>query len=81
MADTILTILLFIVLIEVIIITYLWNRQKEIVEDLAEDCNNFIDTELELESIILNAKANKELPSITVEKIEKVLFPDNKQVK
>jgi hypothetical protein len=46
MADTILTILLFIVLIEVIINTYLWNRQKEIVEDLAEDCNNFIDTEL-----------------------------------
>lgn len=62
MADTILTILLFIVLIEVIINTYLWNRQKEIVEDLTEDCNNFIDTELELESIILSAKANKELP-------------------
>lgn len=81
MADTILTILLFIVLIEVIINTYLWNRQKEIVEDLTEDCNNFIDTELELESIILSAKANKELPFVTVEKIEKVLFPDNKQVK
>ena len=81
MADTILTILLFIVLIEVIINTYLWNRQKEIVEDLAEDCNNLIDTELELESIILNAKANKELPFITVEKIEKALFPNNNPTK
>ena len=81
MADTILTILLFIVLIEVIINTYFWNRQKEIVKDLAEDCNNFIDTELELESIILSAKANKELPFVTVEKIEKVLFPDANQVK
>lgn len=81
MADTILTILLFVVLIEAIINTYLWNRQKEIVEDLVEDCNNFIDTELELESIILNAKSSKELPFITVEKIEKVLFPDANQVK
>lgn len=81
MADTILTILLFVVLIEAIINTHLWNKQKEFVEDLVEYCNNFIDTELELESIILNAKANKELPFVTVEKIEKVLFPDNKQTK
>ncbi len=81
MADTILTILLFIVVIEAIINAYLWNRQKEIVEDLVEDCSNFIDTELELESIILNAKANKELPFITVEKIEKALFPNNNPTK
>ena len=81
MADTILTILLFIVVIEAIINAYLWNRQKEIVEDLVEDCNNFIDTELELESIILNAKANKELPFITVEKIEKALFQNNNPTK
>lgn len=81
MADTILTILLFIVVIEAIINAHLWNKQKEFIEDLLEDCNNFIDTELELESIILNAKANKELPFVTVEKIEKVLFPDANQVK
>lgn len=81
MADTILTILLFIVVIEAIINAHLWNKQKEFIEDLLEDCNSFIDTELELESIILNAKANKELPFITVEKIEKVLFPDANQVK
>lgn len=81
MVDTILTILLFIVLIEAIINTYLWNRQRDIVEDLVEDCNSFIDTELRLESIILNAKANKELPFVTVEKIEKVLFLDANQVK
>lgn len=81
MADTILTILLFIVVIEAIINAHLWNKQKEFIEDLLEDCNSFIDTELELESIILNAKANKELPFVTVEKIEKVLFPDNKQTK
>ena len=81
MADTRLTILLFIVVIEAIINAYLWNRQKEIVEDLVEDCSNFIDTELELESIILNAKANKELPFITVEKIEKALFPNNNPTK
>lgn len=81
MGDTILTILLLVIVIEAIINAYLWNKQKEIVEDLAEDCNNFVDTELELESIILSAKANKELPFVTVEKIEKVLFPDNKQTK
>lgn len=81
MADTILTILLFIVVIEAIINAHLWNKQKEFIEDLLEDCNSFIDTELELESIILNAKANKELPFVTVEKIEKALFPDNKQTK
>lgn len=81
MTGIILVILYFIITVEVIVAIYLWDRQEELVQNLKEELDEIVDTELELETIILNAKANKELPFITVEKIEKVLFPDNKQTK
>ena len=81
MTGIILVILYFIITVEVIVAIYLWDRQEELVQNLKEELDEIVDTELELESIILSSKANKELPFVTVEKIEKVLFPDNKQVK
>ena len=81
MGDTILTILLLVIVIEAIINAYLWNKQKEILEDLMEDYDNLIDTQLKLEGIIIASKSNNEFAVETVKKIEKVLFPDNKQVK
>lgn len=81
MTGIILVILYFIITVEVIVAIYLWDRQEELVQNLKEELDEIVDTELELETIILNAKANKELPFITVEKIEKVLFLDNKQTK
>lgn len=81
MGDTILTILLLVIVIEAIINAYLWNKQKEILEDLMEDYDNLIDTQLKLEGIIIASKSNNEFAVETVKKIEKVLFPDNKQTK
>lgn len=81
MTGIILVILYFIITVEVIVAIYLWDRQEELVQNLKEELDEIVDTELELESIILNSKANKELPFVTVEKIEKVLFPDANQVK
>ena len=81
MGDTILTILLLVIVIVGIINAYLWNKQKERLEDLMEDYDNLIDTQLKLEGIIIASKSNNEFAVETVKKIEKVLFPDNKQTK
>ena len=81
MGDTILTILLFIIVIEAIINAYLWNKQKEKLDDLMEDYNNLIDTQLKLEGIIIDSKSNNEFAVETVKKIEKALFPNNNPTK
>lgn len=81
MGDTILTILLLVIVIEAIINAYLWNKQKEILEDLMEDYDNLIDTQLKLEGIIIASKSNNEFAVETVKKIEKALFPNNNPTK